>query len=214
VLLERHTARCRHVRRDVRAAIGRAQGIGADDWTPRHSFVSLPSDSGVPVDAISRPVGHKGKVVMEVQAGRTGGGRGAPILRNPANRGRAVALTYDQFRYSWANNRSEEEAHSLYEKFHAPAPGAPLFQAVLANVNPTTEAKVDTKNPDRGPLLFISGEKDRMIPRAIVESSYSSNSRTRASRRSSRFPVGSLPDHRLGVAGGARPALEFLSKHR
>src|SRR5262249_52998734 len=71
---------------------------------------------------------------------------GAAVLGNPANRNRAVPLTYDQFRYSFANAVSEEEAKELYETYAVPAPGAPLFQAATANVNPWTEAKVDTKN--------------------------------------------------------------------
>jgi non-heme chloroperoxidase len=83
-----------------------------------------------------------------------------PVLQNPANRKRAVALTYEQFRFAFANAVSEEEARELYRTFAVPAPGAPLFQAASANLNPRTEAKVDSANPDRGPLLIISGEKD------------------------------------------------------
>jgi pimeloyl-ACP methyl ester carboxylesterase len=95
-----------------------------------------------------------------------------PVLGNPANRGRAVALTLDQFRYGWANALGEEEAKHLHETFHVPAPGAPLFQAATANLNPWTEAKVDTKKPDRGPLLIVSGEKDHTVPRAIARASF------------------------------------------
>ena len=86
------------------------------------------------------------------------------MLGNPANRNRAVPLTYDQFRYSFANAVSEDEAKQLYENFAVPTPGKPLFQAAAANLNPWTEDKVDTKNPDRGPLLLISGELDHTVP--------------------------------------------------
>jgi pimeloyl-ACP methyl ester carboxylesterase len=96
----------------------------------------------------------------------------APVLSNPANHGRAVPLTYEQFRYGFANAVSEEEAHELYETFAVPASGTPLFQAATANLNPWTEAKVDTKNPDRGPLLLIAGEKDNTAPFAITNASY------------------------------------------
>jgi len=95
-----------------------------------------------------------------------------PVLGNPANRNRAVPLTYEQFRYGFANAVSEDEAKQLYDEFAVPAPGAPLFQAAIANFNPWTEAKVDTKNPDRGPLLLISGEKDHTVPWAITNASY------------------------------------------
>jgi non-heme chloroperoxidase len=95
-----------------------------------------------------------------------------PVLGNPANRNRAVPLTYDQFRFAFANAVSEEEAKALYETYAVPAPGAPLFQAATANFNPWTEAKVDTKNADRGPLLIISGEKDHTVPWAIANAAY------------------------------------------
>jgi pimeloyl-ACP methyl ester carboxylesterase len=97
---------------------------------------------------------------------------GSPVLGNPLNRNRAVPLTYDQFRYSFANAVSEEEAKELYETYAVPAPGKPLFQAATANLNPRTEAAVDTKNPERGPLLVISGEKDHTVPWAIANASY------------------------------------------
>ena len=96
----------------------------------------------------------------------------SPVLRNPSNRNRAVPLTYEQFRYGFANAVSEEEAKELYDTFAVPAPGKPLFQAATANLNPWTEAKVDSKNPDRGPLLIISGEMDHTVPWAIANASY------------------------------------------
>src|ERR1700681_2922954 len=37
-----------------------------------------------------------------------------PVLGNPANRSRAVALTLGQFRYGWANALREVEAKQLY----------------------------------------------------------------------------------------------------
>jgi non-heme chloroperoxidase len=100
-----------------------------------------------------------------------------PVLGNPANRNRAVPLTYEQFRFGFANAVSEEEAKELYERFAVPASGAPLFQAATANLNPWTEAKVNSKNPGRGPLLIISGEKDHMVPWAIANASYKKQKR-------------------------------------
>jgi non-heme chloroperoxidase len=94
------------------------------------------------------------------------------VLTNPANYNRAVPLTYEQFRYAFANAVTEGEAKELYETYAVPAAGAPLFQAATANLNPWTEAKVDTKNPERGPLLIISGEKDHTVPWAIANASY------------------------------------------
>ncbi len=95
-----------------------------------------------------------------------------PVLGNPANRDRAVPLTFEQFRFGFANAVSEQEARELYETFAVPASGRPLFQAATANLNPWTEAKVDTENPKRGPLLIISGEKDNTVPWAIANASF------------------------------------------
>jgi non-heme chloroperoxidase len=95
-----------------------------------------------------------------------------PVLGNPANRSRAVPLTYEQFRFAFANAVSEDEAKELYERYSVPTSGQPLFQAATANLNPWTEAKVDTENPQRGPLMIISGEKDNTVPWAIAHASY------------------------------------------
>lgn len=94
------------------------------------------------------------------------------VVGNPANYNRAVPLTYDQFRYGFANVVSEAEARELYEEFAVPASGVPLFQASAANLNPWTEAKVDTETPSRGPMLLISGEKDHTVPHSITHASY------------------------------------------
>jgi non-heme chloroperoxidase len=97
----------------------------------------------------------------------------APVLGNPANKGKAIALTLEQFKYGWANNLDDAEAQHLYDTFHVPASGAPLFQAAVANFNPFGgEAQVDSKNPERGPLLVIAGAKDHTVPLAITEATY------------------------------------------
>jgi non-heme chloroperoxidase len=101
----------------------------------------------------------------------------SPVLSNPANRNRAVPLTYEQFRFGFANAVSEDEAKQLYDAYAVPAPGAPLFQAATANLNPWTEAKVNSKSPDRGPLLIVSGEKDNTVPWAIANASYKKQKR-------------------------------------
>src|SRR5260370_27109329 len=88
----------------------------------------------------------------------------APVIRNLANRGRAVPLTYNQFRFAFANAVTETEAHELHATFAVPGSGVTLFQAAAANLNPWTEAKVDTRNPDRGPLLIIDSETDHPLP--------------------------------------------------
>src|SRR5437016_1898363 len=93
-------------------------------------------------------------------------------LRKPANRHKAVPPTCDQVRYALLNAVDETEAKQLVQKFAVPAPGKPLFQAAAANLNPWTEVKVDSKNPDRGPMLIISGEMDHTVPWAIANASF------------------------------------------
>lgn len=95
-----------------------------------------------------------------------------PVLGNPTNKGKAVRLTFDQFRYGFANAVDEDEAKALYDAHHVPAPGRPLFQAAFANVNPKAATKVDTGRADRGPLLIVSGGDDNIVPWAIANAAY------------------------------------------
>jgi non-heme chloroperoxidase len=95
-----------------------------------------------------------------------------PFLLDPRTRGRAITLTFDQFKYGWANALDEKEAKRLYDTFHVAGSGIALVQMANANLNPWTEAKVDTKSPDRGPLLIIDGEKDHTVPWAIANAAY------------------------------------------
>ena len=94
-----------------------------------------------------------------------------PVLKNPANRHRAVGLTFDQWRYAFANNFPEEEAKRTYERYHIPASGAIVWDGVLANVIPGhQDAWVDYKNDDRAPLLFISASEDHIMPPKVQQS--------------------------------------------
>ncbi|HEY4279057.1 MAG TPA: alpha/beta hydrolase [Conexibacter sp.] len=104
----------------------------------------------------------------------------SPVLGNPANRNRAVPLTYEQFRYAFANAVDAEEAKELYSEFAVPAAGLPLFQAATANVNPWTEAKVNSTSERRGPLLLLSGDRDHTVPPAIVKAQFRKQKRNEA----------------------------------
>jgi pimeloyl-ACP methyl ester carboxylesterase len=96
----------------------------------------------------------------------------APVIANPRNRGRAVPLTLGQFRFAFANAVSESEAKELYENYAVPGSGVPLFQAAFANINPWTEAKVNRRSPERGPLLIIDGELDNTLPLSMARAAY------------------------------------------
>jgi non-heme chloroperoxidase len=95
-----------------------------------------------------------------------------PFLINPLTRRRAITLTFDQFKYGWANALDDKEAKELYDRFHVAGSGISLVQMGNANLNPWTDAKVNTRSPDRGPLLIIDGEKDHTVPWAIAHAAY------------------------------------------
>ncbi|MDF2732503.1 MAG: alpha/beta hydrolase [Desertimonas sp.] len=114
------------------------------------------------------PAPHRGVLPLPFSSLRAA----FPVLRNPLNRGRAVGLSYDQFRYAFGNAVDEAESRRLHEEFSVAAPGKPLFQAAAANFNPRSELKVDTKNPARGPMLIISGELDHTVPWAISRATF------------------------------------------
>jgi non-heme chloroperoxidase len=137
----------------------------------------------------------------------------APVLRNPLNRGKAITLTLDQFKYGWANALSDEEAKELYETYHVAAPGVALMQMANANLNPWTEAKVDPKNPKRGPLLIIDGEKDRTVPWGIANGAYKKQSQNEAVTEIVQIPN---RGHSLTIDSGwrevAQTALDFIKR--
>ena len=119
------------------------------------------------------PAPFRGVLPLPVSALRSA----SPVLGNPANHHRAVPLTYEQFRYAFANAVSEDEAHELYNTYAVPGTGTVLFQAATANLNPWTEAKVKSKNPNRGPLLIMDGELDHTVPWAIANASFKKQKR-------------------------------------
>jgi pimeloyl-ACP methyl ester carboxylesterase len=136
-----------------------------------------------------------------------------PFLVNPRTRGRAITLTFDQFKYGWANELDEKEAKELYDTFHVAASGIALMQMGNANLNPRTEAKVDTENPDRGPLLIIEGEKDHTVPWAVANAAYKKQKRNPAVTEIVKMPN---RGHSLTIDHGwrevAQTALDFVER--
>ena len=92
-----------------------------------------------------------------------------PVFRNPANKHRTVALTAEQFRFAFGNAIPAEESDALFDRWAIPSPGKPLFEAVAANFDPHSPAKVDTANSGRGPLLLMMGGKDHTVPEAVTK---------------------------------------------
>jgi non-heme chloroperoxidase len=179
-----------------------------------HSFGGLLTQivAGRGLSAVSvaiDPAPFRGVLPLPVSALKSA----RPVLGNPANRNRAVPLTYEQFRYGFANAVDEEEAKALYSTYAVPAAGLPLFQAATANLNPWTEAKVNSKNPDRGPLLIINGEKDHTVPLAIAKASFKKQKRNEGVTEFAEIPN---RGHALTIDSGWREvadkALEFVKR--
>jgi pimeloyl-ACP methyl ester carboxylesterase len=138
----------------------------------------------------------------------------APVIKNPLNRSKAITLTFEQFQYGWTNAiTDEDEQRRLYDTYHVAAPAVALMQMANANLNPWTEAKVDTKNPNRGPLLIIDGEKDHTVPWAIANASYKRQKRNEAVTE-----IKAIPNrgHALTIDNGweevAQTALDFVKR--
>jgi non-heme chloroperoxidase len=155
------------------------------------------------------PGPFRGVLPLPISALRSAG----PVLRNPLNRGRAVTLTFDQFKYGWTNALGEDESRQLYDTYHVAGPGVALMQMANANLNPFSEAKLDPKNPDRGPLLIIDGEKDHTVPWAIANASYK-----RQQRNPGVTEIKKIPNrgHSLTIDSGwrevAQTALDFVKR--
>ena len=134
--------------------------------------------------------------------------------RNPANRHRAVPLTYEQFRYAFANAVSEDEAKELYDTFAVPGSGAPLFQAATANLNPWTEARSTPRTPTAVRCSSLDGELDHTVPvghrQRVLQAA---EAQRRASPRSSRSrAVATRSTSTTAGATSPTSALEFVQR--
>ncbi|MFD5065278.1 alpha/beta hydrolase [Streptomyces sp. NPDC058394] len=95
-----------------------------------------------------------------------------PVLGNPANRNKAIALTARQFHYAFTNTLSEQESAAVYERYHVPAPARALFQGAFANLNPRAATKINFRERRRAPLLFIAGEADHIVPAEVNKANW------------------------------------------
>lgn len=168
----------------------------------------LAAKVGAPATVAISPAPFRGVLPLPLSALRSG----FPVLSNPLNARRAKQLTPAQFRYGFANTLDDAEATRLYAEHHVPAPGRPLFQSGLANVNPWTEARVPRRAENRGPLLIVAAEKDHTVPAAMSRAAYRIQK-----RNPSTTELVSLPQagHSLIIDSGwesvARKALDFIA---
>jgi pimeloyl-ACP methyl ester carboxylesterase len=103
-----------------------------------------------------------------------------PVLSNPVNRSRTVALSAEQFHYAFANTLTAQESEEIYQRYHVPAPGRPLFQAATANLRRHPATRVDVRNDTRAPLLLIAGGADHTVPVTLVRATYQRYRKSRA----------------------------------
>ena len=127
-----------------------------------------------------------------------------PFLINPLNRRRAITFTFKQFQLRLGEHAREKEAKELYDTFHVAGSGIALAQMGNATLSPWTQAKVNTKNPDRGPLLIIEGENDHTVPWAIAHAAYKRQRRNPAVTEIVKIPTGGTPS-RSTTAGARSP---------
>ena len=91
-----------------------------------------------------------------------------PVLKNPANRNKAIRYDFEQWNYAFTNTCPEDDARRLYERYAVPVSGHILFESALANLTPGHGGTyVDYHNADRAPLLFIAGGADHIMPPAV-----------------------------------------------
>ena len=91
-----------------------------------------------------------------------------PVLKNPANRHKAVGYSFEQWNFAFTNTFPEDEARALYERYAIPVSGRILFESALANLQPGHQGTyVDYQNDARAPLLFVAGSEDNLMPPKI-----------------------------------------------
>jgi pimeloyl-ACP methyl ester carboxylesterase len=154
-----------------------------------HSFGGLVTqillDRGLGAAGVAiHPAGPKGILALPLSTFRVVW----PVLSNPANKGKAKALTAKQFHYAFGNTLSEQESNAVYERYAVPGPGRPLFQAGLANFNPKAASKVNFGNDTRAPLLIMGGSVDHVVPAKTTRTNFKLYHKSKAISEYKEFP--------------------------
>ncbi len=154
--------------------------------------------AGVGIDAVA----PKGVFRLPFSAFKAASG----ILSNPANYRRVPPFTFEQFRYAFGNNVSEEQARTFYERYAIPGPGRPVFQVAMANLNPDAATKVNFGNDRRAPLLLIAGSEDHQVPVSMVRKNFNKYIHSTAITAFKEFPKRS---HLIAIQAGWQEVAEY-----
>jgi pimeloyl-ACP methyl ester carboxylesterase len=85
---------------------------------------------------------------------------------------RVVNWSFTEFRYAFVHTLSLDEARAIWDAQIVPDSGRPFFQVGLSMFDRSSPTRVDFANPNRAPLLLISGDADRAMTPAIVHRMY------------------------------------------
>jgi pimeloyl-ACP methyl ester carboxylesterase len=136
------------------------------------------------------------------------------ILKNPANRKKAVPFTAKNFRYAFGNTLDEQESLAAYERYAIPASGRVLFEGALANFSSSSPFRVDYAKADRAPLLFIAGGEDHVVPPVANRANIKKYDRSKAIVEYREFPGRShFTVGQKGWEEVADYALDWATKH-
>jgi pimeloyl-ACP methyl ester carboxylesterase len=154
--------------------------------------------AGVAIDSVA-PQGVLGLPISALKSS-------SPVLRNPANFNRTVALTFPQFQYGFANNMTEPKARAAYDRYAVPGPGRPVFQVAFSNLTPNAATKVNFRNDRRAPLLLIAGSEDNQIPASMTRENFRRYAQSAAATDYKEFPQRS---HLITIQEGWEEVAEY-----
>jgi alpha-beta hydrolase superfamily lysophospholipase len=131
----------------------------------------------------------------------------SPVLSNPLNVNRTVMLTFEQFRYAFANTMTRAVARQLYEREVIPGPGRPIFEVAFGNFSPWAVNKIDHRDDHRAPLLLIAASEDHLVPAVLNRINWKLHMQSTAVTDYKEFPARS---HIIIAQEGWAEVAEFI----
>jgi pimeloyl-ACP methyl ester carboxylesterase len=111
-----------------------------------------------------------------------------PALNNPFKRDKDAPLTRDQFYWCFTNVLTREDSDAVYDRYYIPGSARCFFQAGFANFNPKAATKVNYRNPERAPLLLVTGSEDRICPPAVNRSNFNKQRQAPSDTEAKEYP--------------------------